>query len=164
MVHLPYELVWIPSVGVIATAVMDVWLMLLKRRGIAIMNFAFLGRWVGHVCRGTLTHANIAHATPVRGERALGWMAHYLTGVAFAGLLAALEGIEWMRAPTLWPALLLGLVTVVAPLLIVQPAMGGGIAGRHTPAPSLNVMKSIANHAVFGLGLYIAAVLMAAIG
>ncbi|GGJ93517.1 DUF2938 domain-containing protein [Pseudomonas matsuisoli] len=160
MTHLPYECVWVLSVGVGATAFMDVWLMFLRGRGVAVMNFAFLGRWVGHLCRGVVVHPSIARAAPVWGEHALGWATHYVTGIAFAGLLAVLMGTEWIESPTLLPALAVGIVTVVAPLLIVQPAMGAGIAGRNTPNPSLNVVKSIANHAVFGLGLYSVAMLM----
>jgi hypothetical protein len=47
---------------------------------------------------------------------------------------------------------------VVAPLFVMQPAMGAGIAGLRTPSPGMNRLQSLANHAVFGLGLYLAAV------
>ena len=38
--------------GIGATAVMDAWLLLLKRLGVPTLNFAFIGRWVGHLLRG----------------------------------------------------------------------------------------------------------------
>ncbi|RZJ03252.1 MAG: DUF2938 family protein, partial [Haliea sp.] len=54
-----------------------------------------------------------------------------------------------------------GLLTVAAPWLLMQPAMGAGIASCRTPAPMKNRIRSLVNHAVFGLGLYLAAVLVA---
>ncbi len=47
--------------------------------------------------------------------------------------------------------------TVSAPLFVMQPAMGAGFAASRTPTPVRNVIRSIANHTVFGLGLYLAA-------
>jgi len=144
-------------VGAGATLTMDLWAALLRRFGIPSLNFAMLGRWVGHLPRGRFVHESIARAAPVRGELALGWATHYAIGVSFAGLLLALYGLEWAHAPTLGPALLVGVVTVAAPLLVLQPALGAGVASRKTPAPFFNSLKSLATHTVFGLGLYLAA-------
>ena len=36
----------IALIGIGATAVMDVWLMLLKRMGVQTLDFAFIGRWI----------------------------------------------------------------------------------------------------------------------
>lgn len=144
-------------IGAGATLVMDGWAALLRRFGIPSLDFAMLGRWVGHLPRGRLVHESIARAAPVRGELALGWATHYAIGVSFAGLLLAIAGVEWARSPTLPPALLVGVVTVAAPLLVLQPALGAGIASRKTPAPLFNSVKSLATHVVFGLGLYLAA-------
>jgi hypothetical protein len=143
--------------GVGATAVMDLWLLLLKALGVPALNFAFIGRWAGHLARGRLAHAAIAKSPAVPGENALGWAVHYATGVAFAVLLALWAGPAWFGSPTLGPALAVGLATVAAPLLVLQPAMGAGIASRRTATPLRNVLRSVANHAVFGVGLYLAA-------
>ena len=78
-------------------------------------------------------------------------------GIAFAGLLIGTFGLGWARSPTLLPALAIGLVTVVAPLFVLQPALGLGIASSKTAAPVFNCTKSIVTHGVFGLGLYLAA-------
>ena len=147
-------------VGSIATAVMDAWLLLLKQLGVPTLDFALLGRWVGHMRRGTWRHAAIARAQPVRGEVALGWLAHYATGIAFAGLLVAFAGPAWLREPTPGPAVLVGIATVAAPWLLMQPAMGAGIAAAKTPAPGMNRVRSLANHTVFGAGLYLAATII----
>lgn len=145
------------AIGIGATGLMDLWLQLLKALGVPALNFALLGRWVGHMPRGRWVHQGIAKAAPVRGELALGWAAHYFTGITFALLLAALAGPIWLHAPSLWPALYFGIGTVVLPLFVMQPAMGAGIASSRTPTPALNVLKSLANHTVFGIGLYAAA-------
>jgi hypothetical protein len=148
-------------IGIGATAVMDAWLMLLKYRGVQTLNFAFIGRWVGHLLHGKLVHEAIAKAEPIRAELSLGWLLHYATGIAFAGLLLAIEGTGWILRPTVLPALLIGVGTVVIPLLVVQPAMGAGFAAVKTPTPLKNCSKSLVNHAVFGLGLYLSALMIA---
>jgi len=143
--------------GIGATAVMDLWLVALKKLGVPVLNFSLLGRWVGHAFRGTWFHAGIAKAAPINGELVLGWIAHYAIGISFAGLLVSIAGIDWVHRPTAMPAILTGVATVVAPLFIMQPAMGSGVASLKTATPLRNCLKSIANHAVFGCGLYLAA-------
>ena len=154
------DLATIALVGAGATAVLDAWLLLLQRLGLPTMNFVLLGRWVGHGLRGRWRHASMAQSAPVRRERALGWLTHYLVGIAFAGVLAGLLGVGWLRAPTLVPALAFGVGTVAVPLFVMQPAMGLGFAAAKTPAPVKNCTRSVANHAVFGVGLYLAATLV----
>lgn len=78
-------------VGAGATVAMDLWATLLRQFGIPSLNFDFLGRWLGHLPKGRWAHASIAQATPVKGERVLGWCAHYSIGVSFAALLLALQ-------------------------------------------------------------------------
>ncbi|UCV01544.1 DUF2938 domain-containing protein [Acidovorax radicis] len=150
-------------IGIGATAVMDAWLLLLKSLGVPTLNFAFIGRWVGHLLRGQIAHAAIAKAAPIRGELAWGWLTHYAVGVAFAVLLLSLQGTAWVHSPTLWPALTVGMGTVAAPLLVMQPSMGSGFAASRTPTPLKNCLRSLANHTVFGLGLYLSALVIALI-
>lgn len=161
MDSLAQDIARIASIGIGATAVMDVWLLLLKRLKVPVTNFALIGRWVGHLGRGRWMHASMADAAPVDHELALGWLAHYAIGVAFAALLVALQGIPWTRQPTFWPALLVGVATVAVPLFVMQPAMGAGIASSKTPTPLKNCLRSLVNHAVFGAGLYLAALAVA---
>jgi hypothetical protein len=146
--------VWI---GAGATLVMDLWAALLRQFGVPSLNLAFLGRWIGHLGRGRWMHVSIAAATPIRGERWIGWCAHYSIGVAFAALLLSIYGLEWAQSPSLFPAMFIGIVTVIAPLLILQPAMGAGIASLKTPRPVFNSFKSLTTHIVFGVGMYVAA-------
>ncbi len=144
-------------IGAGATGVTDLWAALLRQFGVPSLNLALLGRWLGHLPRGHWAHPSIARATPVRGERWLGWSAHYAIGITFAALLLWVNGPEWGRSPTLPPALLIGVVTVVAPLFILQPGMGAGIASWKTPRPLFNSAKSLVTHIVFGVGMYLAA-------
>jgi hypothetical protein len=150
-------------VGVGATAVMDLWLVLLRRLGVPTLNFGFIGRWVAHGLRGRFVHAAIARAAPVPGELAWGWLTHYAVGIAFAAVLVAVQGPAWTRQPTLVPAIAVGLATVLLPLFVMQPAMGAGVASSRTPTPLKNVLRSLANHGVFGLGLYLSATALAAL-
>lgn len=148
-------------IGAGATMVMDLWALARRRLfGIALPDYGLVGRWIAHMPRGRFRHRAIAAAAPVRGERAIGWIAHYLTGIAFATLLPILGGTAWLREPTPGPALLVGLVTVAAPFLLMQPGMGAGIAARRTPRPWAARRQSLITHAIFGLGLYVAAWLL----
>lgn len=148
-------------IGMAATAILDIWLVLIGRMGVPTLDFAFVGRWVGHVFRGKFAHAAIGSADPIPGERALGWLMHYLIGIAFAAVLVLSQGAEWIRQPTLLPPLVVGVCTVLAPLFVMQPAMGAGFASSRTATPTRNVLRSISNHFVFGLALYLASLLAA---
>ncbi|AKM28891.1 hypothetical protein AB870_00210 [Pandoraea faecigallinarum] len=142
-------------VGVCATVVMDLWAVLLRRVfGIVPLDFAMVGRWLGHMPAGRFAHAGIGRATPIPAEKALGWFAHYAIGVAFAAGLIALAGRHWLAAPTLPPALAFGVLTVVMPFFIMQPALGAGIAASKTPHPKQARLRSLLTHGVFGVGLY----------
>ena len=153
------EFIWRSVVlGVAATALLDVWAIFLQRVfGIAPPNWAMVGRWVGHLPRGRWMHAGIAQSSAVPGEGLLGWVTHYLIGVFFAALLLLMVGLEWARQPTLLPALAFGVLSVVAPFFVLQPAMGAGIAASRTPRPNTARLRSTLAHGVFGVGLYLAA-------
>jgi len=144
------------AIGAGATVAMDLWAFVLRRFGIPSLDFALLGRWIGHVPRGTFMHASIAKAAPIRGESWIGWIAHYSIGITFAAVLLATFGLAWARSPTYLPALLVGAASVVAPLFLLQPAFGAGIASSNTPRPVFNSIKSVVTHVVYGTGLYLA--------
>jgi hypothetical protein len=141
---------------------MDLWAAFLKRGfDVARLDYRLLGRWIGHLPRGRLVHDGISRSEPVRGELVLGWSAHYAIGITFAGVLLAVWGLEWARRPTLLPALIVGVGTVVAPFLILQPCMGAGVAASKTPQPNRSRLKSLVTHTVYGLGLYVSGQLWA---
>lgn len=147
--------------GVAGSALMDVWSLGLRWQfRIPTLDYALLGRWIGHMGRGRFVHDRIASAAPVAGERPLGWLAHYGIGVTFALLLLAIVGRDWTKTPTPWPALAVGLGTIVAPWFVMQPAMGAGIAGSRTPNPKATRLRNLGNHAVYGVGLFGSAVIL----
>lgn len=149
------HLLFIVLVGIGATVVMDVWGLVRKPLlGIAPPNYALVGRWIGHMARGRFHHASIAASSPIGGEHILGWVSHYLTGIAFAALLVGIWGTPWVQHPTIGPALAVGIGTVAAPFLLMQPAMGAGIAGSRTQRPASVRLQSLITHTVFGIGLY----------
>jgi hypothetical protein len=156
-----HDLATIACIGIGATATMDLWLLIQKQMGARTLSFAYIGRLVGHLLRGRFAHAAIAHAPPIAGELAWGWLTHYAVGVAFASVLVGIEGLAWARSPSLLPAVAVGIGTVALPLFVMQPAMGAGIASSRTPTPLKNSVRSLANHTVFGLGLYFSAVVVA---
>jgi hypothetical protein len=148
-------------IGAGATLATDLWAIVRRKLlGVPAPNYGLAGRWFAHMARGRFRHERIAGASPVRGERLIGWTAHYLTGVAFAGVLLAVCGLAWVRQPTLAPALALGIVTVAAPFLLMQPGMGAGIAASRTPQPNAARLQSLITHAIFGLGLYAAGLVL----
>jgi hypothetical protein len=148
-------------IGVGAAALMDAWGVAARRAlGIRGLDYALLGRWIGHFPRGRFVHDRIGAAKAVRGERILGWAAHYTIGVAFAIPLLVVGGVEWATAPTFVPALVVGLVTIAAPWLVMQPSMGAGVAGSRTPNPAATRVRNLVTHAVYGIGLYGSAVVV----
>ncbi|MEP7295935.1 MAG: DUF2938 domain-containing protein [Burkholderiales bacterium] len=157
------EITRVVFIGIGATVVMDLWLLLLRSIKVPTLDFALLGRWVGHLAQGTWAHASIAKARPVRNESAIGWSAHYAVGVVFAVLLVAVRGSAWAVHPSLLPAVAFGVATVVVPLFVMQPAMGAGVASSRTPAPARSCLRSVLNHTIFGVGLYLAAAAIAVI-
>ena len=147
------------AIGIGATLVMDLWNLFLKRAfSIQSLNLCLLGRWLRHMPEGTFRHASITAAPQKPLECTVGWIAHYTVGSVFALVFVVLATGDWLARPTLLPALLYGIGTVVFPFFILQPSFGLGIAASKTPKPMQVRLKSLATHAVFGIGLYVCGV------
>ena len=144
--------------GIGATVLMDLWGIVRKPLlGSPRPDYGLVGRWLAHMRHGRFRHDAIARATPMRRERLLGWTAHYLTGIAFAALLITVAGDGWLENPTPGPAIAVGLGTVVAPFLIMQPGMGAGVAASLVPRPWNARLQTLLTHTFFGVGLYLSA-------
>lgn len=142
-------------IGLGATLTFDLWGQLLRRAlGIAPSNICLVGRWLAYMPAGIFKHANIAAAPPKRAECAVGWIAHYLIGVTLAVIFVAFVGVNWLQRPTPLPAIVFGVVTVMAPFAILQPAFGLGLAASRTPHPAQARVRSLMNHTAYGAGLY----------
>lgn len=142
-------------IGIGATGVMDAWGVLRKLLfGIPTPSYGMVGRWLAHMTHGQFHHNAIAASAQVSGEEVIGWIAHYLTGIFFAAILIAVWGNDWIQSPTIVPALLVGIATVAAPFLIMQPGMGAGVAAYKIKNPNAARLQSLITHTVFGVGLY----------
>lgn len=147
-------------IGVGATLISDIWSVLINKLfGVPILNFSMVGRWICYFPTGKCIHEDIKQAKPIRIESWVGWSAHYLIGITFAILLLVIVGESWIDSPTFVPALILGIITVLAPYLLMQPGMGLGLAARKTPKPTISRLRSLMVHTVFGVGLYLSALL-----
>ncbi|WP_308365782.1 MULTISPECIES: DUF2938 domain-containing protein [unclassified Microbulbifer] len=144
-------------VGAGATAVMDIGAVARQRLfGIPPLDYALVGRWLVYLARGRFRHKSIAASPPVMGERPFGWIAHYLIGITFAAALLGIWELDWVCRPTIGPALIVGIGSVAAPFLLIQPGMGAGVAASRTPHPAKARLQSLLTHGIFGLGLYAA--------
>jgi hypothetical protein len=146
------------AIGIGATLVMDLWNLFVKRTfGIPSLDYCLLGRWLRHMPEGTLRHVSITTAHQKPFECTVGWLAHYTINIVFALVFVVLTSGDWLARPTLLPALLYGIGTIVFPFFIMQPSLGLGVAASRTPNPTQARLKSLITHSVFGAGLYVCA-------
>jgi len=149
------------AVGIGATAFMDLAAWARKYFfATPAADYALVGRWILHMRHGRFIHRPISAMQPVRGESLTGWTAHYLIGIAFAFLLLAIFGMGWLDRPSILPALMVGIGSVAAPFLLMQPGMGLGLAARCAPKPNAARLRSLVTHGIFGFGLYVAGLLI----
>ncbi len=78
-----------------------------------------------------------------------------MIGITFAIAFVALVGNNWLQRPTLIPAIVFGVVTVLAPFFIMQPSFGFGFAASKMSNPTQARLRSLMNHTAFGIGLYL---------
>lgn len=143
-------------IGLGATLATDLWALFLKHVfKITAPNYCLVGRWLRHMPEGTFKHSNIASAPQKSAECTVGWIAHYMIGITFAIAFVALAGNNWIQHPTLIPAVTFGVVTALMPFFIMQPAFGLGLAASKTSNPMQARLRSLMNHIVFGIGLYL---------
>ena len=156
MNNLALSLISAILIGLGATLTTDLWALFLNRAfKIASPNYCLVGRWLRYMPEGTFTHSNIASAPQKSAECMIGWIAHYMIGITFAIAFVAWVGNNWLQHPTLLPAILFGIVTVLMPFFIMQPAFGLGLAASKTSNPMQARLRSLMNHIVFGIGLYL---------
>ena len=153
-----------PLVGVGATALLDLWALILKSiAGVPPTNWCVVGRWFCHMPSGRFVHSPISSAAHKEHECAVGWLAHYIIGGIYGFVLVLVAKAGWLAAPTLLPALLFGLVTMVFPFFVMQPCFGLGWASSRTPKPAVARLKTLMSHSVFGVGMYLSALALSAV-
>lgn len=161
MDNLAFSLISAILIGLGATLTFDLWALFLKYAfKIPPSNICLVGRWICYMPEGTFKHSNILTTPPKSAECTVGWIAHYMIGTTFAIGFVALVGNNWLQHPTLIQAIVFGVVTVLAPFFIMQPLFGLGLAASKTSAPAKARVRSLMNHAAFGVGLYLTALLL----
>jgi hypothetical protein len=161
MNDLAFSLLSAVLIGLGATLTTDLWALFLNRAfKITSPNYCLVGRWLRHMQDGIFKHSNLGSAPPKSAECTVGWIAHYMIGLTFASAFVAFVGNNWLQHPMLIPAIVFGVVTVLMPFFIMQPAFGLGLAASKTPNPAQSRLRSLMNHTVFGVGLYLFALLV----
>ena len=155
MNHFAFPFIQAILLGLGATLTFDLWGLFLKQAfQISPSNICLVGRWLRAMPEGTFKHASIVSSPSKRAECAVGWIAHYTIGIMFALVFVALVGRSWLQSPALGPAVIFGVMTVLAPFFILQPLMGLGLAASKTAHPAQARWRSLMNHTAFGLGLF----------
>lgn len=146
--------------GIGATLTFDLWGLFLKHAfKVAPSNICLVGRWLRYMPEGIFTHSTIVAAPKKSAECTVGWIAHYTIGMTLAGTFLAIVGGWWLERPSLIPAFIFGVATVLAPFFIMQPAFGFGFAASKAANPMQSRVRSLMNHMAFGVGLYLFGVL-----
>lgn len=148
-------------IGIGGTVALDAWVTMLQYLvKTPATNWAMVGRWLGHMPKGSFHHENMAAVAPIGGEAAIGWTFHYGIGIGYGLLLVVIQGSGWLVDPSVLPPVLLSLALLVAPFFVMMPGLGLGIAGSKTPKPNVTRLKSVLAHTMFGLGMYATAMVI----
>lgn len=146
--------------GIGGTAAMDVWAWGLSRfAGQPSPNWAMPGRWLAHVFRGQLWHADIGASAAVDGELRLGWVFHYGVGLIYGVVFVMLAGAGWLASPSFLPLWLFSVATIAAGWFLLHPGMGLGWAAAKTPNPAKTRVMGLVAHTMFALGMWLVALL-----
>jgi hypothetical protein len=141
--------------GITATVAIDLWATFANRvLGWPRTNWGLVGRWIGRMRDGQFTHVSIGSSPSIDHESVLGWVFHYVVGFIYASAYLMYVSIAQMGRPTLVSAVLFGLVTILSPWLLMQPALGLGICASKAPRPNLVRSQNLIIHTIFGLALY----------
>jgi len=145
----------IVAIGIFATVIMDIWATFSNRiLKFPRTNWAMVGRWLGHIPNGKFIHKPISSSPEIKYENILGWAFHYFVGVIYAAfyvvmVIWAFEGNSWLLN-----AWFFGLVTILSPWFILQPALGLGICAVKAAKPNMVRLQNFAIHSIFGIALY----------
>jgi hypothetical protein len=151
--------IWIASFlgGLVGAVFMDLAETIMARMGITSkVNVSLVGRWAMGMTRGQFAYRDIRTSRAHRHEIAAGWAFHLLIGGGVVGLFYPLGylvlglGLPETHLPT---GVLFGLTTSLLPWLILLPAFGWGLFGRHAPAGAKPLLASPLTHIPYGLGL-----------
>ncbi|WP_251976153.1 DUF2938 family protein [Salinicola avicenniae] len=156
--------VFILVVGVGSTIVLDLWAWLVaKTTGMAGTDWGVVGRWLLDIPKGRLVlDSRPDRPAPGGREKIVGWLFHYLVGLAYAMLILLIWGVDYIADPQVMPVFWVGVViSSLAGLLILMPGLGGGVLGRKLPNQAVLIVYVIIAHIAFAAGQYAFANLVA---
>jgi hypothetical protein len=143
-------------VGLVATVTLDLWQQIARLLfGLPITNWAMLARWFGHMPQGQFVQQDIGKAVPVRNERPLGWLVHYVVATSLGVLYLLLMEYVFHAAPGLVSAMLWSIVTIIMTWFVVEPALGAGFLASRTPNPTIARLYDFSTHIAYGVGIYL---------
>jgi len=142
-------------IGIFATEIMDVWATFSNRiLKFPRTNWAMVGRWLGHIPSGKFIHHPIGDSPEIRYENALGWAFHYFIGIVYAAFYVAMLVWAFEGNASLMTAWIFGLITILSPWFILQPALGLGRCATRAPKPNMVRLQNFIIHSIFGVALY----------
>lgn len=150
-------------VGIISTLTLDVWVLIARRLfGMAGTSWGVVGQWLCQLPRGQITYQASWETPPGLHHTLLGWIFHYVVGIGYAVLLLLIWGTAYMAMPTVLPVIIVGiLLSTLAGLMVLTPALGGGFLASAVPAPWRTRGFVLIAHAIFAAAQFGAAVLFA---
>lgn len=151
-------LVSIVVAGVLSCAAMDIWQQILQRVwGLPASNWAVVGRWFVHTLRSrSMYQPQIDTFSPEPKELPLGWLVHYLVGVAYALVFWIFLVPVPVFTATAGSGLVFGALSVAVPWFYFMPCLGKGVMASKTAMPLKACSLAVANHLVFGLAMALA--------
>jgi len=149
------EFIKIIILGLLSTASIDIWATFSNRYlGFPRTNWALVGRWIGHIPKGVFFHRPVSSSPEIGNEKAIGWLFHYFIGIVYAAFYFYVVTFLENGEPTIFIAWIFGLVTILSPWFIMQPALGLGICAVKAPSPNMVRLQNFAIHSIFGIALY----------
>jgi len=141
--------------GVLATFIMDILAVAFSKLKIIkpLIGPEVVGRWFLYMFRGKFVHNDINRTPALNNEKLWALIAHYLIGIALAGIYLFSEVIVPEIRDQLYMPLLFGLATTVLPWFWLYPSIGIGFIASKTSNRSAYIKTSLINHTDFGLGL-----------
>tara|TARA_B110000879_G_scaffold180406_1_gene237032 strand:- start:6189 stop:6740 length:552 start_codon:yes stop_codon:yes gene_type:complete len=144
-------------IGVAATLAIDMWAVILRTAfNLPTTNWGMVGRWFAYLPRGQFMHRPIGSSKPIKYEHLIGWLAHYAVGIGYAYCYLILVFYVLKDQPSLISAISYGVFTLIAPWLVLQPALGLGLFAKRAESPSTVRAINISIHLIFGAVLYFA--------
>jgi hypothetical protein len=152
-------------VGVLATVTMDVAMVAASKLDpehfvSEKLTPEIIGRWAVGLSRGRWRHEDIAAASPVAGEAAIGLAAHYATGLTLTAAYLCSLRLIGARSGVL-KATAYGAATSLLPFLVMYPSWGYGAFGLRADDSARMARGMLLGHTAFGFGIGVWAALLA---